>query len=372
MTTTASAEEVDARLRSLPSTMILDKDDERAVRRLEALAFPAVGTRALVVEPRSRRKRLRFVAPALTVTAILAIIVNLVVAYYAPSYGRALADAPGIGPVSARLLHFTGLDALDLTAVHESALSGGHTIELVAGYADGLRTVLFLQVDGRGLPGDPKQGPSPGDYGVDSDAVSLTDQFGHSYPLQRGAQIGYVLTFDPLVWPTAQVGARLTLHVGAIVPEWLIGPSESPSVEGNWTVRATLFSEPLHTLALPAPIHAGLADYTFTSIKSSGRTLSIYWTISGTAVGMVDDLLRAGAQNPVRPSADYTHLLQGYFHAQLFDAAGKLMGFRDWGITFSSPVVGEMTAFIPGPGRYRLQLGDALTAPGEQPWITVP
>src|SRR6476646_10849099 len=114
MTALASLEEVDARLRSLPATMILDKDDERAVRRLEVLALPAVGKPPLVVERHTRHKRLRFVAPALTVTAILAIIVNLAAAYYAPSYGRALADAPGIGPVSASVLQLTGLDASDL------------------------------------------------------------------------------------------------------------------------------------------------------------------------------------------------------------------------------------------------------------------
>lgn len=373
MTKLASLEEVDARLRALPATMILPKDDERAVRRLEVLDLPSPARVATPTRRHTRIGSLRFVASALAVTAILALGVNLAAAYYAPSYGRALADTPGVGPVSAGLLQFTGLGTSDLVAVHESAVSGGHTVELVAGYADGLRTVFFVEVDGRGLSGDPKAfGQSPGDYGVAIDSISLTDQFGHRYPLQAGAQTGNVLTFEPLVWPASQVGARLTLHMGAIVPEWLISPSRpTPAVNGDWTLRATVFSEPVHNLALPAPIHTDLAAYRITSIQSSGTTLTIHWTISGPAVGMVDDLWRARGPDG-KPSADYTRLQQDYFHAQLFDAAGKLMGFRDWGITFASPAVGEMTAFIPGSGRYRLQLGDALTAPDEQPWITVP
>lgn len=375
MTNLASLDELDARLRALPPTLTLQNDDERAVRRLEALPLPLPARVAVWKGRPSHRFTLRRAAWALAVTAILTFGMNLAAAYYAPSYGRALADAPGVGPVSVGLLHFTGLDLSDLTVVHDSTTSGGHTIELVAGYADGLRTVFFVRVDGRGVSVDPKQffGTSPGDYGVAIESISLTDQFGHSYALQAGAQTGNVLTFQPLVWPASQVGGRLTLHVGAIVPEWLIDPSDpTPAVNGDWTLRATLFSESVHKLVLPAPIHTDLADYGITSIQSSGITLTIDWTITGPAVGMVDALWRSGAQNPGMHSADYEHLMQGYFHAQLFDVAGNVMGYRDWGITFASPTVGEMTAFIPGPGRYRLQLGDALTAPDEQPWITVP
>lgn len=373
MTNLASLDELDARLRALPATLTLQNDDERAVRRLEALRLPLPAKVGVRTGRPSRRFTLQNAARGLAVTAILTFGVNLAAAYYAPSYGRALADAPGVGPVSVGLLHFTGLDSSDLTVVHDSTTSGGHTIELVAGYADGLRTVFFVRVDGKGVSVDPKQEPSPGDYGVAIESISLTDQFGHSYALQAGAQTGNVLTFQPLVWPASKVGGRLTLHVGAIVPEWLIGPSDpTPAVNGDWTLRATLFSESVHKLALPAPIQTDLADYRITSIQSSGTTLTIHWTISGPAVAMVDALVQAGAQNPPAPSADYQRLMQDYFHAQLFDAAGKLMGFRDWGIIFASPTVGEMTAYIPGPGRYRLQLGDALSAPDEQPWITVP
>jgi hypothetical protein len=42
-----------------------------------------------------------------------------------------------------------------------------------------------------------------------------------------------------------------------------------------------------------------------------------------------------------------------------------------WGITFTKPASGEITVFIPGPGRYRIQLGGALTA-DQQRWIVVP
>jgi hypothetical protein len=44
----------------------------------------------------------------------------------------------------------------------------------------------------------------------------------------------------------------------------------------------------------------------------------------------------------------------------------------DWGITYTKPAAGEITVFIPGPRRYRIQLGGALTADDLQRWIEVP
>jgi hypothetical protein len=50
------------------------------------------------------------------------------------------------------------------------------------------------------------------------------------------------------------------------------------------------------------------------------------------------------------------------------------MTMWDWGYEFptNEPAAGHMTAFVPGPGRYRLQFGDALTGMGDQRWIVVP
>src|SRR5260370_16308336 len=95
------------------------------------------------------------------------VLLNLVAAYYAPTYRRAIADAPGIGGPSSKILAATGLSAGDVTSFNDSASSAGHTVRLGAGYADGLRTVLFISIDGKGLVGDPKGfRMNPADYGT--------------------------------------------------------------------------------------------------------------------------------------------------------------------------------------------------------------
>ena len=49
------------------------------------------------------------------------------------------------------------------------------------------------------------------------------------------------------------------------------------------------------------------------------------------------------------------------------------MTIGEWGFEFptNKPAAGHMTAFVPGPGRYRIQLGDALTSLDDQRWIIV-
>jgi hypothetical protein len=66
--------------------------------------------------------------------------------------------------------------------------------------------------------------------------------------------------------------------------------------------------------------------------------------------------------------------MRDYFAPKLFDGAGKEMSKWEWGYTFPNNQrgVGDMTAFVPGPGRYRIQFGDALTDLADQRWIVVP
>ena len=52
--------------------------------------------------------------------------------------------------------------------------------------------------------------------------------------------------------------------------------------------------------------------------------------------------------------------------------AGHETSSSNFGITFSQPVKSEYNGYVSGPGRYRLQLGDALTAPAYEVWIVVP
>src|SRR5438045_9779143 len=86
---------------------------------------------------------------AVTAALALLVIANGAAAYYAPRYGQALAQVPLVGGISAKLLEFSGVTASKVTVVNDSSTSSGHTVRLVAAYADGLRTVVFVAIDGR-------------------------------------------------------------------------------------------------------------------------------------------------------------------------------------------------------------------------------
>jgi len=368
MTQPATLEEIDERLRSLPETLVVDPEDVRAMAGIVELRFatkPAANTKAA---SRGRQIRLGAVGAAIAVV----VLVNLLAAYYAPTYSRAVADAPGIGGPSSKILAAFGLNADQVTAINDSATSSGHTLRLAAGYADGLRTVLFISVDGRGLDGNPKgHGMNPGDYGLGN--FTLTDQFGHTY-VPSGVGSPNWIPFTPLTWPASKVGARLTLHVTSIDALWL---RDSAEANGDWSLHATLVAEPAHTLALPAPVRTPQANYTFTSIRSSATTLNIQWTVEGPVLDRVNDLWAAGGSRtnpqvpPASPTPEEQQLERDYFWPQVFDASGRQAQLSEWGITYTKPATGEITVFIHGPGRYRIQLGGALTA-DQHRWIVVP
>lgn len=370
MTQTATAQEMDERLRSLGGSLIEGPDDSRALARILELRISVPSRRAAHARA-SRRRVVRFGAVAMAVAFVL--FANVVAAYYAPTYSRALADAQGIGGPSGKILAAFGLSPSDVTSINDTAASSGHTLRLAAGYADGLRTVLFITIDGKGLDGDPKGfGMNPGDYGVGN--YTLTDQFGHTY-IPSGVGGPTMIPFTPLSWPASSVGARLSLHVTSIDALWQRGTGE---VQGDWNLHATLVAEPAHTLALPAPIRTPQANYTFTLIRSSTTTLSIRWTIAGPAVDRVNELWAAAGSRtdpkvaPAPPTTEGQQLQRDYFWPQVFDVSGRPVHLSMWGITYTRPATGEMTAFIPGPGRYRIQLGGALTADDQQRWMVVP
>ncbi len=366
----ATLEEIDERLRSLGESLIVGPDDSRAMVRITELRIPPAFTPA--AHPRaSRRRVVRLGVLAMAVAIVL--IANVVAAYYAPTYSRALADAPGIGGPSSKILAAFGLNAGDVTSFNDAATSSGHTLRLAAGYADGLRTVLFVSIDGKGLEGNPKGfGMNPGDYGLGN--YTLTDQFSHTYT-PSGVGGPTMIPFTPLNWPASKVGARLTLHVTSIDALWLRGTG---GVQGDWNLHATLVAELAHTLALPAPVRTPQANYTFTSIRSSATTLSIRWTIAGPALDRVNELSAAAGSRtdpkvpPASRTAEEQQLQRDYFWPKVFDASGKPVQLSDWVITYTKPAAGEMTVFIPAPGRYRIQLGGALRADDLQRWIVVP
>jgi len=253
-------------------------------------------------------------------------------------------------------------------------VSNGHTLQLVAGYADGLRTVLFVGIDGKGLIGNPKQyGRFPGEYVVGPEGVTLTDQFGHTY--SGGGTGGADVQFEPLVWPASATGARLTLHVTTLEGYWQIASGGKPiEVHGNWTLHATLVQEPSHSLPLPQPVRTADAVYAFTSIRATRTEVQIHWTVSGSPNDEMHRLTDGVPIGPGSPGDEVDKLTRGYFWGALFDEAGNRLSGPGFGAEFpkGGPARGDMDIFIPGPGRYRIQLGDALTAPEDQRWILVP
>jgi len=361
MTQPASLEEIDARLSALPKTLVLDAQDSRALAQILELRIPALPA----LRQRSSRRRIVRLG-ALATTVVVVVLLNVVAAYYAPTYGRALADAPGIGGPSGKILAGFGLNSGEVTVFNDVSSSSGHTLRMTAGFADGLRTVLFVSIDGRGVTGNPKGfGMNPGDYGLRD--YTVTDQFGHSY---QGNLVSSpnLLSLEPLAWPASKVGARLTLHVTSLWPMWLMRDSALP---GDWTLHATLVSEPVHSLALPAPVQTPKADYTFTAIRSSTTTLIIHWTVTGPVLDEEINLRPTNVPG-TKQEPPYQVLMQAYFWPTVFDGSGQPVVIEEWGTIFTNPATSELTAFIPGPGRYRIQLGGALTADDLQRWIVVP
>ena len=334
------------------------------------------GLAAIVVKPPVRsaaRRRIR-IAAALAFAVLLIVVGNLGAAYYVPAYGRVLAGAPLVGTVSRPLLTAFGLTEGRVTAVNDVSVSDGHSLRLVAGYADGLRTVLFVGIDGKGLTGNPKQyGQFPGEYVVGPEGVTLTDQFGHTY--SGGGTGGSAVQFEPLAWPASATGARLTLHVTTLMGYWPGASGGQPiEVHGNWTLHATLVQESSRNLPVPEPVKTADAVYTFTSISATHTEVQIHWTVSGSPNDEMHRLIDGGATGPRSPGDTVDLLMRGYFWGAMFDEVGNRLTGPEFGADFpkGGPARGNMDMFIPGPGRYRIQLGDNLTAAEDQRWILVP
>ena len=357
-------DEIEARLRALPASLTVNQTDAQAIARLASFTVKPQPA-AFAVRARPRRRRIPWLVAVAVAALALLVIANSAAAYYAPSYGQALAQVPVVGGINAKLLDFYGVTTQNVTAVNDSSTSSGHTVHLVAAYADGLRIVVYLDVDGRGLTGNPKAfGRHEGDYGVGiEDGFSLTDQFGHSYKL-AGPGGGNLFQFEPLVWPASKVGARLTLHISYLQRLWLEGDASQRTQRGDWTLHATLTAEPVHVLPVPAPLRTANAVYTFTSLRATPTAVRLTWTTTGP---LIDDPRLTHHGTPAEAK-----LFQEYLLPRLFDEAGNQMPSGTIGVTFSRPVETEFNGFVHGPGRYRLQLGDALTDAGYEVWIVVP
>ena len=135
-------------------------------------------------------------------------------------------------------------------------------------------------------------------------------------------------------------------------------------LSGNWILHATLVAEPVHVSALPSPVRTSNGVYTFTSIRVTSTAVHIEWTAAGA---LIDDPRLANHESQASDQLTTDYLLP-----RLFDSAGHETQDSTSGIEFSRPVKIQFDGYVSGPGRYRLQLGDALTGAAYEVWIVVP
>ena len=208
-----------------------------------------------------------------TVTLMVAVL------YFVPAADVVLADTP----IARELLRDAGLLGARnrVTSVGAVSTSSGYRLELVGAYADSTRTVLIVHAE-------------PAVW-LSTAPVKLTDQFGRTYVVH--GVIGNALTgnlileSEPLAWPDAITGARITLQLTAVAPVTCTGsPSEGPQavkctqgplVPGSWTLPATLRVDEGTTLALPAPAQLGPASFTFTSVRATPATIAVDIEVTG-------------------------------------------------------------------------------------------
>jgi hypothetical protein len=242
---------------------------------------------------------------------VATLLIASAVLYFVPAADAALADAP----IAGDLLRDAGLLGAGnrVTAVGAVSTSSGYRVELVGAYADSTRTVLLLHAKPAvWLPSFPQP--------------ELKDQFGRTYFM--GAATGNALTgnvvleFDPLAWPDAITGARITLHLTELEPvNCVAAPSgnpidtvcnSGPSVAGSWTLAATLGVDEGTALALPAPAHLGPATYRFTSVRSTAATIEVDMDITGVTSADLDRRVPDGGKGTA------------VFNIELLDPTGSI------------------------------------------------
>jgi hypothetical protein len=291
---------------------------------------------------------------------------NMTAAYFFPRYSNALAGAYLVGAVSGPVLQAMGLATAHLTSVNDTAKSAGHTVRLVAAYADSDRTVFFVEIDGQPLRVASKTQPPAGTLAIGD--VQISDQFGHSYlPIAGVRSVLDPIEVEPLVWPASAEGARMTIHIASI--ESASGPHQL--VSGDWALHVTLFQQTAQRLALPASGSIGGTNYAFTSVHLSSALLQIHIRVSGDAVKQFDQVSESRPTDPAGQRArgeEIGRIVFGYFYPTLIAPDGSVVRPRSWdggdgGVSATYPGV--------GPGTYQLSIGNPSIGTFDSP-IVVP
>jgi hypothetical protein len=320
---------------------LTDFVDDRLAQRLRQIEITTpdasrVAAGALSAHRPPSKSGRRTLLLGLAMAPLLTLIVTTFVAYYAPAFSQVLADAPIAGRVAGPILRQFGLASIEdrVSSFGDRASSSGYTIELVGGYADSSRTVLFVRVTpaARVLTVGPQ----------------LRDQFGRQYHHSSGfadSETGdAAITFEPIGSPANRLGARLTLTLTQL--EDRTGAQTVPVV-GRWDLHGTLLPDEGQDLALPERGSLGAAGFVFAKARALPAALLVEAEVTGTTLSELMERIPDGLKG--RP----------VFTVQLMDPAGHESRFLSGGGGSSGDArslrqqwLWEITA----PGRYELVL----------------
>ena len=300
-----------------------------------------------------RWSRHRLVTLVAAVVAVLAVATSMPVA----------ASTSPVSVVPRWVLAAAGLtSATELfMPVQGSATWDGVTIELVAAYADDVRTVVALQA-----------GPLSKVDGLMIAGVTMYDASGHVMGSRGGMSLDgghHVLRFEPI--PTGDgLPTKLTLLIWALDPQ---PGSHNGSRWGLWTLQFEVSSQGGHVLPLPAPGQAGRMSARFTSVRAVPGALAISLVTRDDAPGercrnpVVSTPAAAGGPTATICSVqDYVPLVRVY------DPSGRELRAEDGGGSSDSAMFArhEMRWSgiwpVTGAGAYRVVISDAHGASFER------
>ncbi len=304
-----------------------------------ALPMPAALTARVLSAAHTRPIRIRTRRPlwaTVSMAAALIVVAVLGASYAAPRFQAALADTPLLGSTIAPLLRGLGLEPLStrfqpVTAV---ANSSGREVRLVAAYTDENDTFLILQMT-------PPVTWFPG-------IATLTDQFGRTVEIRGGetqADGNTLVNFAGVGWPDTLLGARLTLRMRTLN----LGPETSTVLPGDWTLHATIATEPARPYAHPLPADGHLDNSTIhvTRVQATAATVHVEMAITGPLAKKLDATIGQAVPNVSKP--------RPAFVVRLLAADGtEVQALQSQGGSSLTGADFSMTWLRPAAARYRL------------------
>lgn len=310
-------------------------------RRIATLEVPVDANRVTqhVLAARRKRRGISLRWRLLAAIPVALLLISAAASYYAPVFAQALADAPVAGSISGLMLRQFGLAGMPhrVSMFGDKATSAGYTAELVGGYADAGRTIVFVRIHppARILP----------NFG----SIELSDQFGRAYRMVGGtsnvATGENAFLFTPIDGLAAKLGARLHLVFGSV--EEGLAPN-ARTIAGRWDLAATLAVDEGQDLVAPGPMQLGQARLTFTRVRALSVGVLVEFTIAPVDIDLFDRVIPDGLKG--RPA----------FKMTLVDASGHESQPLQGGSSGNGPdrsqvtIVGSWLWQAERPGNYVL------------------